>query len=118
MSPEQHLAKGARIIVGMKKFSMPDDYLALIDASMIAGYHYGNALLHAAGVCADDAHFNTPSKLDRPISTLPPAIQPAFEAFARLEDLRTRHVRDSVPVDAGLPKTVWECLEALRRANA
>jgi hypothetical protein len=117
MSPELHLAKGERILAGMAKFRMPEDYLALIDASLIAGYHYGNALLHAAGVCPPDVHFNTPSKLDRPVAGLPPSIRPAFEAFEGLEALRTRHVRDVVPPDANLATTVRAHLETMRRAK-
>ena len=118
MSPEQHLAKGERILAGMAKFRMPEDYLALIDASLIAGYHFGNALLHKAGVCPPDIHFNTPSKLERPVSSLPAAIRPAFEAFEGLEALRTRHVRDVVPVDASLEKAVRQYLEIMRRGPA
>ena len=116
MTPEQHLAKGARIMAGIAKFSMPDDYLALVDASLIAGYHYGNALLHRAGVMPDSEHSNTPSKLNREVSTLPSAIRPAFAAFTELEQLRTDFVRSPSNYDSSLPGRVRQALETMRRA--
>ena len=116
MSPEQHLAKGARVMAGMAKFRMPDDYLALIDASLIAGYHYGNALLHRAGVLPESEHANTPSKLDAMTRSIPASIQPAFAAFAGLEKLRTDFVRSPSGYDSSLPKQVNELMDVMRRA--
>ena len=116
MTPEQHLAKGARVMAGIAKFSMPDDYLALVDASMIAGYHYGNALLHRAGVLPDAEHSNTPSKLGKEVAALPEAIQPAFAAFTELERLRTDFVRSPSGYDRSLPGRVRDALEVMRRA--
>jgi hypothetical protein len=116
MSPEQHLAKGARVMAGMAKFRMPDDYLALIDASLIAGYHYGNALLHRAGVLPESEHANTPSKLEAMARSIPASIQPAFAAFAGLEKLRTDFVRSPSDYDSGLAQRVVELLDIMRRA--
>jgi len=118
MTPEQHLAKGARIMAGIAKFSLPEDYLALVDASLIAGYHYGNALLHRAGVLPDAEHSNTPSKLGMELAALPTAIRPAFAAFTELERLRTDFVRSPSSYDRSLPGRVRDALEIMRRATA
>ena len=67
MNSHDHLSAAIRILAGLKKFSLPDDYLAVVDGAMIAGYHLGNALLHKHGVLPDAEHANTPSKLERPI---------------------------------------------------
>ncbi len=116
MSPAEHLAKAARIMGGMAKLSMPDDYLALVDGSLVAGYHYGNALLHRAGVLPVDEHANTPSKLASGIDALPDGIRPAFAAFTELERLRSDFVRSPSDYDSRLDTRVRELLEVMRRA--
>jgi len=117
MTPEQHLAKGARIMRGLDKFVFPDDYLAIVDAAVTAGYHFGNALLHRHGVCGETDHFNTPSKLPKPIAALPAAIQPAFQAFAELERLRFDYVRSPSSFNAELQTSVRKHLDILERAS-
>lgn len=117
MTRDEHLAKVRRVIASLEKLAPETDAMCVVDGAVIAGYHLGNALLHATGVCADDTHFNTPSKLDRPVSALPREIQPAFEAFAELEGLRSKYVRSPTPSDAALVKTVWRSLQTMRRAN-
>lgn len=116
MTRDQHLAKARRILASLRKLSPQADALCLVDGTVIAGYHLGNALLHAAGVCADDTHFNTPSKLDRPVSALPREIQPAFEAFAELERLRTSYVRNPNDCDPQTPGIASERLSVMARA--
>lgn len=118
MNRSQHIAKAQRIMEGIAKFSFPDDYLAIVDAAMIAGYHYGNALLHQHGVLPDSEHANAPSKLEIAASALPAAIQPAFAAFAELEDLRTGYVRSPSVYDHRLDGSVHKLLDVMKRANA
>lgn len=118
MNVADHLAQGSRVLAGMKKLSMPDDYLAIVDSAMVAGYHFGNALLHRYAVLPDAEHANTPSKLERPIELLPAPIQPAYQAFAELEKLRYDFVRSASTYDARLASEVWHHLETMQRACA
>lgn len=117
MKPADHLVKARAIMAGLSKFSAPEDSLAIIDGAMIAGFHYGNALLHSHGVLPDDAHANTPSKLEVPFASLPAAIKPAFEAFRELEDLRSRYVRDAFEADAAACTAAWRALDAMQRES-
>ncbi len=116
MNSDDHFEAGGRVLVSIQKLAMPDDYLAMVDGAMVAGYHFGNALLHRHGALPDDEHANTPSKLERPIDSLPAAIQPAYRAFAELEKLRFDFVRSASVYDARLATEVWRHLEALRQA--
>lgn len=116
MTGDLHLAKAERILAGLKKLAFPDDYLALVDGAMIAGYHLGNGLLHGHGVLPDTEHANTPSKLDRPISVLPEPIQCAFQAFTELEKLRFDYVRSPSTYDERLAAATWRHLEIMVQA--
>ena len=116
MNSLDHLSAAIRILAGLKKFSLPDDYLAVVDGAMIAGYHLGNALLHKHGVLPDAEHANTPSKLERPIDTLPTQIQPAYRAFTALEKLRFDFVRSASTYDGRLAIEVWRHLETMKKA--
>lgn len=93
MNPDQHLVKARRILKGLRKLDPESDTLALIDGTMIAGYHLGNAALHSHGVTQPAVHFNTPSKFEVAPDTLPAALKPMYEVFEQLEQLRTRYVR-------------------------
>jgi hypothetical protein len=115
MTSDEHLAKAERILASLNKLAFPDDYLALVDGAMIAGYHLGNALLHGHGILPDTEHANTPSKLDRPISALPEPIQRAFHAFAELEQLRFDYVRSPSTYDERLSTATWRHLETMRQ---
>ena len=99
MRPAQHLEKARRVVRSLDKLDAAGDSFAIIDGALIAGYHLGNALLHAHGVSAPAVHFNTPSKLEQPIDTLPAAAQPAFRSFGELEALRSVYVRGPAPPD-------------------
>jgi hypothetical protein len=116
MNCNDHLIEASRILAGLKKFSMPGDYLAVVDGSMVAGYHLGNALLHRHGVLPDAEHANTPSKLGRPVEMLPVSIQPAYRAFAALEKLRFDFVRSASSYDPRLATEVWAHLEVMQKA--
>lgn len=116
MTSGDHMAEGARICASLKKLSMPEDYLAIVDGAMIVGYHLGNALLHQHRVLPDTAHANRPSALEQPIGALPAAIQPAFNAFAALEKLRFDFVRSVSTYDERLATVVWQHLDTMQRA--
>jgi hypothetical protein len=102
----------------MRKLTMPDDYLAIIDGAMTAGYHLGNALLHAHSVTADDEHATTPSKLECDIDSLPAPIRSAFAAFVELEKFRFDYVRSESVYDERLSAEVWHCLDLMEQACA
>ncbi len=118
MTRADHLAKAERIMAGMAKLVFPQDYLAIVDGALIAGYHYGNALLHLHGVLPETEHANTPSKLETPVERLPAPIQAAFRAFVELEGLRSAYVRSPSDHDPKLDRRVPELLNILRQANA
>ncbi|MEK6591850.1 MAG: hypothetical protein AABZ67_02085 [Pseudomonadota bacterium] len=117
MNIEQHTAKAQRVLSSLAKLHFPEDYLALIDGAVVAGYHLGNALLHKHGVSDSALHFNSPSKLEVPISGLPAAIQPAFKAFAELERLRFEYVRNPSCYEPAVADLVKRNLDAMKRTN-
>lgn len=114
MNVEEHAAKARRVLNSLSKLRFPEDYLALIDGAMVAGYHLGNALLHKSGVSDPGLHFNSPSKLAAPISDLPATIQPAFKAFAELERLRSDYVRNPSCHDPAVADMVKRSLDAMK----
>jgi hypothetical protein len=113
---EQHLAQAEIILAGLRKLSMPSDYLAIVDGAMVAGYHFGNALLHAHGLSAAAEHTNTPSKLERPVDALPGPLRPAFAAFAELEKFRFDYVRSASVYNDHLQADIGRCLDVMREA--
>jgi hypothetical protein len=116
MNRKQHLAQAEITLAGLRKLAMPDDYLAIVDGAMVAGYHLGNALLHARGVSSDAEHANTPSKLERAIDALPVEIRSAFAAFEELEKFRFDFVRNASVYEPRLNAAVWRCLKAMHDA--
>lgn len=93
MNRNEHLEMARRILTGLAKLDPETDRLALIDGTMVAGYHLGSAALHAHGITGPSVHFNTPSKFEVAPETLPPALKPVYETFDGLEKLRSRYVR-------------------------
>lgn len=116
MKPADHLVKGGRVEQSMRKLAAGEDYLAIIDASLVAGYHWGNAILHRHGVLQEAEHANTPSKLGTPVDALPADARPAFAAFTELEQLRSDYVRSPSRYAAGVEDRVWQALGVMRRA--
>ncbi len=114
MNTAKHLAQADAVLAGMRKLAVPDDYLAVVDAAMVAAYHFGNALLHAHGVSAESEHTTRPSGLDRPTASLPEPIRAAFAAFAELERLRFDHVRSASVYREGIGEAVWRNLGTMR----
>ena len=100
MNAEQHLDKARGILAGMAKLDAAADTLALIDGTMVAGYHLGSAVLHAHGVTAASVHFNTPSKFEVAPETLSADVRPVYDVFEQLEALRSRYVRSPNQPDA------------------
>lgn len=115
MTPDEHLEKARRIIKGLAKLDRAGDTLALIDGTMIAGYHLGNAELHRHGVSEASVHFNTPSKLEMPMAALPAAVKPAYEAFAALENLRRTYVRSAHTPDEEVGREAQRLMQAMAR---
>ena len=116
MNTQQHFDKAQRIAASLSKLDVHDDALAIIDGTMIAGYHLGNALLHLHGALAPAEYYTTPSKLPMAVTSLPAAVRPAYEAFERLEALRMRYVRSPNPPDDRAVVDARQTLEAMFRA--
>lgn len=117
MNREAHVDKGQRVMASLRKLPPESAAMCIIDGAVIAGYHLGSALLHSSGVCPDDKHFNTPSKLDRPVSGLPDAVRPAFEAFTELERLRTMYVRSPNACDSRIAALAWHHLAVMAQTS-
>jgi hypothetical protein len=65
-----------------------------------------------------DLHFNSPSKLGTPISDLPATLQPAFKAFAELEQLRFEYVRNPSRHDPAVADLVKRNLDAMTHKSS
>ncbi len=100
MNPGQHFDKARGILAGLAKLDPATEALAIIDGTMIAGYHLGNGALHAHGVTGPSVHYNTPSKFEVPPETLPTAVKPVYDVFAELEAMRSHYVRSPNSPDA------------------
>ena len=101
MNHNEHLQTARRILAGLAKLDPEADRLALIDGTMVAGYHLGSAALHAHGVTEPSVHFNTPSKFKVAPDALPSTLKPIYGAFDGLEKLRSRYVRSPNEPDRG-----------------
>lgn len=95
MNAQLHLAKARDILAGLAKLDPVTEALAIIDGTMIAGYHLGNAVLHEHGVTDTAVHYNTPSKFEVPVEFLPVRVKPVYEVFVKLEAMRSRFVRNA-----------------------
>lgn len=113
MKVEEHRVKGRRIVEGLTKLDPAQDTFAVIDGTMLAGYHIGNALLHTHRASADDTHWNTPSKLEIAIEHLPSDVTSGFALFAQLEALRQRYVRNADVPDAHAAKEAMRLIRAM-----
>lgn len=113
MTADQHLEKARRIIAGLAKLDPATDSLAIIDGTMVAGYHLGSAALHAHCVTDASTHFNTPSKFEVPHETLPEAVKPIYEVFAELEAMRSRYVRSPNQPDGKAGVQAWQLLSRM-----
>jgi hypothetical protein len=116
MKSDQHLAKARRIVAALGRLDLQADAMAIIDGTMIAGYHLANAALHAHGVTGLSTHFNTPSKFEVAPDTLPAAVKPVYDTFAKLEALRTQYVRSPQAADLRVAERAMEALRQLQTA--
>ncbi len=107
MNTEQHFDKARGILAGLAKLDPATDTLAIIDGTMIAGYHLGNGALHAHGVTDAAVHFNTPAKFEVPPESLPAAVKPVYAVFAELETLRSHYVRSANTPDSQVAVDAW-----------
>jgi hypothetical protein len=113
MNVEEHRVKARRIVEGLDKLDPGADTYAVIDGTMLAGYHIGNALLHAHRASSDDTHWNTPSKLEIAIEHLPSDVTAAFALFAQLEDLRQRYVRNADVPDGSAAREAMRLVHSM-----
>ena len=95
MNHNEHLEMARRILKGLAKLDPDADRFAVIDGTMVAAYHLGNAALHVHGVTRSSVHFNTPSKFEVAPDSLPSALKQTYVTFKALEELRSRYVRSA-----------------------
>lgn len=111
-----HRAKAARIERSMAKCSVAD-YETVIEGAMLAGTHWFNVLLHAAGLRAPDndiVHTEFVQLGERRKFAL--ALGDEMRALDLIEALRTAHVRGDMPDGEGAAKRALEALAGLRTA--
>ena len=115
MKIADHVTKARRIEETMtRKLDRDSDCEVVVEACMLAGTHWLNALLHELSVTregADLLHSDKPA-LQVPVRA---ELQPAFAAMKLIEDLRPDYLRGTKPwsVDDGK-----RCLEAYQRVKA
>ncbi len=100
MNTDRHLEKARGIIAALSRLDPATESLAIIDGTMIAGYHLGYGALHAHGVTDPSVHYNTPSKFEVAREALPGPVQAVYDVFAELEAMRSRYVRSPNRPDA------------------
>lgn len=110
-----HVTKARRIEETMnRKLDRDADYEIFIEACMLAGTHWLNALLHKLSITKESSdllHSDKPP-LPAPVSA---ELQPYFAAMKLIEDLRPGYLRGTKAWSADDGR---RCLECYRRVKA
>ncbi|MGE0797819.1 MAG: hypothetical protein AB7G13_18560 [Lautropia sp.] len=116
MTPDQHLHKAARIVTAMSRLSIAD-YEMVIEAAMLAGTHWLNAILHRRAVTAEDADVMHAEYMSGAVVNKAALIVPgAVDALASIEWLRPGFVRGDVPDGSLAAEAALQALDRLRVA--
>ena len=116
MNVAGHRAKVERIERSLAKCTA-EDYETVIEGAMLAGTHWFNLLLHAAGLRATDndiVHAEFVQRGERRKFAL--AMPEALRALDLIEHLRTTHVRGDMPDGLQAARRAFESLALLRAA--
>jgi hypothetical protein len=111
-----HRAKAERIERSMAKCT-PADFETVIEGAMLAGTHWFNLLLHAAGLRAPDndiVHTEFVQLGERRKFAL--VLLEEMRALDLIEDLRTTHVRGDMPQGEAAAREALALLARLRAA--
>ncbi len=115
MTPEEHSTKALRIERSLAKCG-PDDYEMKIEAAMLAGTHWLNAVLHRMGV--------TPAQTDvlhtylltvNELRKYRVADEELVDALSEIEDLRPAYVRGNLDGGEKAAERALDLLALLRR---
>jgi hypothetical protein len=116
MNIDGHRAKAERIERSMAKCSA-SDYETVIEGAMLAGTHWFNFLLHAAGLRAPDndiVHTEFVQLGERRKFAL--AMPEEMRALDLIEELRTTHVRGDMPEGEAAARRALAALARVRAA--
>lgn len=97
MKPRDHVTKARRIEATVTGKLDPDKHYELcIEAYMLAGTHFLNAVLHKGSVTREDFDL---SHTDRPVLQVPidESLRPLFASLKQIEDLRAGYLRGTDP---------------------
>lgn len=114
MSPQQHVAKAGRILTAMRKLSTGDHEM-VIEATMLAGTHLLNAVLHRESITTAEqdvlhAEYMTVALRTRTQLQLPGLV----ESLDAIEQLRPYHVRGNVAGGVGAAQAALRSLQRIR----
>ena len=118
MTPGQHRAKAQRIERSLGRLG-PDDVELRIEAAMLAGTHWLNAVLHEDGVtepAADVMH--TYMLVVNELRMLRLVRHGLIDALTEIEDIRPAWVRGNLPGGAQAAERALALLATLRAAAA
>lgn len=114
MNVEAHRAKAERIERSLARLT-PTDYEMVVEASMLAGTHWLNLLLHRVGLSTPDRdamHAEFMTAADRRKAAV--LVRPALDALDTIEALRTSHVRGDLPDGEAAAQRALDALAVLR----
>jgi hypothetical protein len=96
MTPDQHRAKAQRIERSLRRLA-PSDHELTIEAAMLAGTHWLNAVLHEDGVTAPDADvMHTYMLVVNELRRLRLVRDGLIDALTGIEDIRPGWVRGNL----------------------
>lgn len=114
MSPEQHAQKARRIVRSMNKLAEAD-YEMVIEAAMLAGTHYLNALLHHSGLTPPDEDVMHAEYMTVALRAKTSLIAgPIVEALQAIEEMRPFYVRGDRPEGESAACASLDLLEFLK----
>ena len=109
-----HVTKARRIEKTMnRKLDRDADYEIFVEACMLAGTHWLNALLHKLAITAEGAdllHSDKPP-LPGPVAT---ELKPYFAAMKLIEDLRPGYLRGTKAWSADDGRRCLECYQRVK----
>lgn len=115
MTPEEHRTKALRIERSLTKCG-PADYEMKIEAAMLAGTHWLNAVLHRMGVTpAQTDVLHTYMLTVNELRKYRVADEEFVDALSEIEDIRPGYVRGNLPGGEKAAERALELLALLRR---
>jgi len=111
---DAHRGKAERIERSLARLTCSDHEM-VIEASMLAGTHWLNLLLHRVGLSTperDAMHAEFMTVADRRKASV--LVGAALDALDAIEALRTSHVRGDLPDGEAAARRALDCLAVLR----